>query len=47
MGRVDVKDGLTNSQQRRIRKKKREHMFATMKRGRFWEINEMRKDMGQ
>lgn len=43
MGKVDIRE-VSTSQQRRQRRKKREHMFAVMKRGRFWEINEMRKD---
>lgn len=45
MGRVDVVEPASKSQQRRQRRQKRETMFAVMKKGRFWEINEMRKEM--
>jgi hypothetical protein len=41
MGRVDAKEPLTKSQQRRQRRQKREKIFTVMKKGRFWEINEM------
>lgn len=42
MGKIDIK---SKSQQRRMRRQRREKMFSVMKRGRFWEINEMRKQM--
>uniref|UniRef100_A0A914HD64 Uncharacterized protein n=1 Tax=Globodera rostochiensis TaxID=31243 RepID=A0A914HD64_GLORO len=45
MGRIDAKEATSKSQLRRQRRQKREKMFAVMKRGRFWEINEMRKEM--
>ena len=45
MGRVDLKDPPTKSSQRRQRRQKREKMFSVMKKGRFWEINEMQKQI--
>jgi len=44
MGKVDVKE-YTASQHRRARRKKLEKRFEVMKRGKFWEINQMRKEM--
>lgn len=45
MGKIDVREPASKSQQRRQRRQKREKMFAILKRGRFWEINEMRREM--
>ncbi|KAL3085160.1 hypothetical protein niasHS_010229 [Heterodera schachtii] len=45
MGRIDTAAAISKSQMRRQRRQKREKMFAVMKRGHFWEINEMRKEM--
>jgi len=44
MGRIDVRESPSETQQRRLRRKKCDRMFAVMKRGKFWEINQMKKD---
>ncbi|KAL7077720.1 hypothetical protein ACQ4LE_003067 [Meloidogyne hapla] len=45
MGKVLPKEAVSKSQLRRERRQRREKMFSVMKRGRFWEINEMRDAM--
>ncbi|KAI1723670.1 dual specificity phosphatase, catalytic domain-containing protein [Ditylenchus destructor] len=45
MGKIDVKE-VSASQQRRLRRRKLEKKFQVMKRGKFWEINELRKQGG-
>jgi hypothetical protein len=45
MGKIYTKEPLSKSQLRRERRQRREKMFQVMKRGRFWEINEMRDSM--
>lgn len=45
MGKVDIRE-VSASEERRTRRKRLNNQYNVMKRGRFWEINEMRKDMG-
>lgn len=45
MGKIDVKK-MSASQIRRARRKRKDKQFQVMARGKFWEINEMRKDLG-
>nr|CAD2194961.1 unnamed protein product [Meloidogyne enterolobii] len=45
MGKVLPKEAVSKSQSRRERRQRREKLFSVMKRGRFWEINEMRDAM--
>lgn len=45
MGKIDIREPASKSQQRRMRRQRREKLFSVMKRGRFWEINEMQKQM--
>ncbi|KAI1723219.1 dual specificity phosphatase, catalytic domain-containing protein [Ditylenchus destructor] len=45
MGKIDIKE-VSASQQRRLRRRKLEKKFQVMKRGKFWEINELRKQGG-
>lgn len=45
MGRVDMKEPPSKSAARRKRRQKRGKIFAVMKKGRLWEINEAKNQL--